>query len=136
VQAHYFLAVCLFFEAEAMREAGQDRKARPLYAEAAEEGGRAAKLKPDHALAMAFRGRALARIGETKSALESLRAARDSRPDLYETHFQLGDALASAGQWNEALPHLETAARLANGRDPKVEERLEEARRQVPKKAP
>jgi tetratricopeptide (TPR) repeat protein len=119
VQAHYFLGVVLYEQAEALRKQGGDAsRGRRLYEEAAASCREAGKLKPDHAFAHVYRGLALQRLDRHALALESLRRGVSCQPNYSDTHLRLGEVLAEQGQKAEALIHLRRAVRLAGEGDP------------------
>jgi tetratricopeptide (TPR) repeat protein len=119
VQAHFFLAVVLFVQAEAIagRDQGLSAPARAKYHEAASHFRRVLELKPDHALAHMNLGRTLLALGQRDEGLKELRAAVTSKPEEARPHFFLAEALADTGQIEEGRQHLELAMRLAGKED-------------------
>ncbi|HEX5272810.1 MAG TPA: tetratricopeptide repeat protein [Gemmataceae bacterium] len=121
-QAHYFLAVAVYNQAE-RQEAVQPGAAAGRFEEAADSARKAAALKPDHAFAHLYRGLALRHLGRRGEAVESLRAAVRCGPELSDPHLHLGEALAEEGRKDEARAELTRAAELAPD-DPRPREAL------------
>jgi tetratricopeptide (TPR) repeat protein len=103
-------------------------KAEPMLREAVQWADKTLALKKDHAFAHLFRGIALRRLDERAAAIESFRAAMATRPEFPDAHLYLGEMLAEAGHIDEALPHLENAARFAHPLDPRPREALKKWR--------
>jgi tetratricopeptide (TPR) repeat protein len=119
VQAHYFLSVTLYNQAERLGKESPARraKARALFRDAAASALKATKLKPDHGYAYIYRGLALKQLGRRAEALKCLRTALRCRPEYVDAHFYLGEVLAEEGQLDEARVHLTDAAQLAGNGD-------------------
>lgn len=126
VQAHYLLSRIHWQRAEQERREGKaEAETAPLYRASAEEAQEAARHRPGHALALVQVGLARLRLGERPAALEALRAAVAAGPELAEPHLRLGEALAEAGQVEEARRHLRYAAELARPDDKRAQAALE-----------
>jgi len=103
-------------------------KAEPMLREAVLWADKTLALKKDHAFAHLYRGIALRRLDERAAAMDSFRAAMATRPEFPDAHLYLGEMLAEAGHVNEALPHLENAARFAHPLDTRPGEALKKWR--------
>jgi tetratricopeptide (TPR) repeat protein len=126
VQAHYLMSRIQWQRAEQGRREGKsEAELAPLYRASAEEAQEAARHRPGHALALVQVGLARRRLGERAAALEALRAAVAAGPELAEPHLRLGEALAEAGQVEEARRHLRYAAELARPDDKRAPAALE-----------
>ena len=112
VQTHYYLALLLVKEGEALGDDGQAH-AQALFREAAELARQALAIKPDYGYAQMALGLALKHLGRISEAISALRQAVHSNPEFAELHLQLGEALADQGQEPEARPSLEQALWLA-----------------------
>lgn len=118
MQAHYFLAVALFEQAEKARQAANDPAAgQARYERAAAAARRATELKPDHALSHMILGQSLRYLGDKPGAATALRRATACRPELTNPHLFLGEVLASEGRDGEALGELLIAVRVASLRE-------------------
>jgi len=123
VQAHYSLAVSLYYQAQA---AGFSSAAgRSKLEEAEREARRAVELKPDHGFAHLYRGLALRQLGKNPEGLASLREAARCTPDSPDTHLRLGEALWDEQKSQEGIEELRTAARLSSPNDHRAEKILE-----------
>ena len=128
VQANYFLAVALFFEAEADRAGNPNSpSARAKFVECAEHARRCLARKPDHGLAYQFLGRALLRLGDAAGAVRQLRAATACRPEMAVSHIFLAEALIAANERNEARKVIDAAEQIAGENDPRVRQLKERA---------
>jgi tetratricopeptide (TPR) repeat protein len=110
-QAHFYLGVALFHQAEHEDPAiTSSRSAVPSLR-------RALQLKPDHAFAHNYLGRALQRHGRTTEAYRAYLDALRCSPGLLEPHLLLAD-LWSASDWPlPAFFHIEQAFRHAAAQD-------------------
>lgn len=114
VQAHYFLSLTLFDEAERVRhKQGDLRKAEELYQDAAESARRALAIKPDYGYAFVSLGLSLEQLGQRADAVTAFRQAVHCNPELADAHFFLGGMLADNGDQGEAQKQLEQAIALA-----------------------
>lgn len=114
VQAHYYLSLTLFSEAENLRQQESDSKeAQKLYREAVESARQALALKPDYGFALMTLGLSLKRLGQRGDALTALRQAVHCNPEFADAHFFLGDMLADMGTQGEAEEQLERAIAIA-----------------------
>jgi tetratricopeptide (TPR) repeat protein len=126
VKAHYLLAEALLREGEKRGgDPGGKEQARELFGQAVRASAEAVRLQEGHAHAHLTRARALQHLGRKEEALAALRAAVVAGPQFSETHLALGEALAEAGQIDEALKHLEDAVRVAGPGDSRPREALE-----------
>lgn len=122
VQAHYFLCVALFHQAE---RSGS----RPGFEAAADEARKTLAGKPDHAYAHLYLGLALRKLGRAKAALAELRQAVRFSPESTDPHLHLGEALLEAGQKKEGLAELEKAVEFAGDEDQRPREALKKWRK-------
>jgi tetratricopeptide (TPR) repeat protein len=135
VQAHVFLGVTLFMEAERLSQSSDGKeKAIALYREAVTEEEKALVLEQDLGRAHLLRGQALQRLGRIDDALQAMRRAVITEPNVPDTHLILGEALAEAGQLPEALEHLQDALRLAKPNDSRPREALKKWQAKEPGK--
>jgi tetratricopeptide (TPR) repeat protein len=111
--ARYFLGIALYMQADRAWQAGDREWAKPRFEEAVKQLRRAAELKPDQGLAHLYAGLALVRLGDLPAALAECRAGVMATPNLADTHLGVGEVLVAMGKPEEAVAHLETAARLA-----------------------
>jgi len=130
--ARYFLGIALYMPAEAAWLAGDRATAEPQLRAAVAELRTAAALKPDKGLAHLYAGLALKRLGDLPAAEAECRAAVRASPQFAEVHLRLGELLMTAGKGAEAVPHLETAARLAPPGDTQATTLLEKVRGKTP----
>jgi Flp pilus assembly protein TadD len=79
---------------------------------------RALELKPAYGSAHSNLGAALARQNRTAEAIEHFRAGAELMPDSADARNNLGVSLAVLGQWDAAVPELEQAVKLSDGREP------------------
>ncbi len=110
VQAHYFLCVALFHQAE---KSG----ARSGFEEAAEQARQTIALKPDHAYAHLYLGLSLNKLGKPEEGLSELEKAERISPESTDPHLHLGEALLAAGQKEKGLAQLEKAVQVASDGD-------------------
>jgi tetratricopeptide (TPR) repeat protein len=131
IQAHYFLALSLYYQGEQRWKQGPDQRAKAiaLFRAAAARAAKATELKPDHGYAHIYRGLALKKLGRQAEAIRCLRAALHCRPEYVDSHFYLGEMLAEAGQVDEAIAHLTNAAQLAGTEDRRPGEALARLRK-------
>jgi tetratricopeptide (TPR) repeat protein len=122
VQAHYFLCVTLYQQAE-------QTGSRAGFEAAAAEARRALAGKPDHPYSHLYLGLALRKLGQMNQGLDELRQAARFSPESVDPHLLLGQALLEAGKKEEGLAQLETAAELAGPGDRRPREALEKWRR-------
>jgi tetratricopeptide (TPR) repeat protein len=114
VQAHYYLGLVLLKEGEELsRQDGAAEQARAHFREAADLARQALAVTPDYGFAHMCLGLSLKALGRRDEALAALRKAVRCNPEVAELHYQLGEALADAGQAAEARRHLEHALELA-----------------------
>jgi tetratricopeptide (TPR) repeat protein len=114
VQAHYYLSLVLFAEAEKLTRKGDEGEAaRSLYREAVESARRLLAIKPDYGFAYMPLGVSLKRLGQRGEALAALRQAVRCNPEYAELHFHLGEILAEEGQASESREQLERAVQMA-----------------------
>jgi tetratricopeptide (TPR) repeat protein len=114
VQAHYYLSLTLYNEAEKIRRQENDAsEAEKLYQDAAESARRALHLKPDYGYAFVTLGLNLKGLGQRADALAAFRQAVHCNPELSDAHFHLGEMLADKGDRDEARKQLEQALALA-----------------------
>ena len=123
-QAHYFLAIMLFYEAETLRP-DQQEKARGLLREAADSARSAVALRPDYGLAWLYLGRARLGLGETSGAVEALQQAVACRPEFVDPHLYLAEALAGGGRIEEAVCNARNAEKLARPGDTRPHQLLD-----------
>jgi tetratricopeptide (TPR) repeat protein len=123
--ARYFLGVSIYFPAERAWLAGDRQWAQPRFEEAVKELRKAAALKPDKGMAHLYAGLALKYLGNLQEALDECRAGVRATPNLADTHLGVGEVLVAMGKSAEAVPHLETAARLALPNDTRAKALLE-----------
>jgi tetratricopeptide (TPR) repeat protein len=116
-QAHYFLCVALFHQAE---QSG----ARAGFEEAAGEARLALARKPDHAFAHLYLGLALRKLEKLQEAMPELEQAVRFSPEAADPHLHLGQALLEAGRKEEGFAHLEKAVELAADTDLRPREAL------------
>jgi tetratricopeptide (TPR) repeat protein len=117
VQAHYFLCVALFHQAER-------NGSRTGFEAAATEARQTLALKPDHAYAHLYLGLALQKMNQREAALGELRQAVRFSPESIDPHLHLGEALLKAGKKEDGLAQLEKAADLADDKDQRPREAL------------
>jgi tetratricopeptide (TPR) repeat protein len=122
-QAHYFLSVALFHQAEGLGKPASPH-ALELVQEAADQARIATDLKPDHAFAHLYLGLCLKELGKKDAAIASLRKAVLYSPDTTDPHLHLGEALAENGNKKEGLAELKRAAELAGEEDSRPREAL------------
>ncbi len=128
-QAQYSLALVLFTRAEhESQTAPGGAAARALFGEAAEHARRAAEIRPGHAKSYLFWGMALKHLGEPQAALAPLKLGIACTPSDLELQLGMGQALVEAGRGKEAVPYLETAARLAPANDTRAAQALAKLR--------
>lgn len=128
-RAQYYLSLTLFAQGEAFKQqAGKADASREMFRESARWARQAAELNDGYAEAHFQFGLALTCLGEREGAIDAFRRAVRSHPELSEPHYWLGKALAEDGQTREALPHLESAARLAPDGDLRAAQALKELR--------
>jgi tetratricopeptide (TPR) repeat protein len=120
-QAHYFLCVSLFHQAE-------QSDSRAGFEEAEKEARAALTRKPDHAYAHLYRGLALGKLGQPQDALVELEQAVRISPESIDPELHLGQALLAAGQKEKGIAHLEKAVDLAGDDDPRPREALKKWR--------
>jgi tetratricopeptide (TPR) repeat protein len=114
VQAHYYLSLTLFEQAEKLRQQESDAKeAEKLYQDAAEYARRALAIKKDYGYAHVTLGLSLRRLGRHADAMAAFREAVHCNPELAEAHYFLGEMLADKGDPDEARKQLEQALALA-----------------------
>jgi tetratricopeptide (TPR) repeat protein len=130
VALNYGLGSALFYEGDLLSKHEDSKEtARAKFRAAADFLQRALDLKADHFMALEKRGICLNLLDRREEGMESLRTAVRCRPDLGETHFNLGEALADERKWDDALAELQTALELANGDlKKKVQQSLDRAR--------
>jgi tetratricopeptide (TPR) repeat protein len=122
IQANYFLAVTLFFQAERNWSAGsKGDSTRAQFAECAKYARASLSQKPDHALAYQFLGRALLYLDEKKEAAKQLRMAVACRPESVDSQLYLAEALLKLGEKSDADAVLKTAESLAGMGDPRIQ---------------
>jgi tetratricopeptide (TPR) repeat protein len=122
--AHYFLGIALYMQA-ADAWVGDRARAKPQFEEAVRELRRAAALKPDNGLAHLYAGLALKYLGDLPGALAECRSAVEVAPNLADTHLGVGEVLVAMDKPAEAVPHIETAARLSAPNDMRAKVLLE-----------
>src|SRR5581483_9811598 len=127
VQAHYFLCVALFHQAERSGDRGG-------FEEAAEQARRVLAGKPDHALAHLYLGLALDRLGKREEGLREMEQAVRFSPESTDPHLHLGEALVKAGKRDEGFAHLDRAVELAGDADPRPRQVRERLRKEQPEK--
>ncbi len=114
VQAHYYLSLVLYSQAEDVRKRGGDRdRADSLYRQAMEAARQTLAVKPDYGFAYMPLGLSLKRLGQRPAALDALRKAVHRNPEYAELHFYLGEMLAEDGLRSEAREQLEQAVQMA-----------------------
>lgn len=123
-QAHYFLGIFLFEEADSLGP-GEQEKARVLLRESTDSIGKALALKPDHGVAWLYLGRARLGLGETRAAIEALQQSVACRPEFAETHLCLAEALAKDGRTDEAIHSARNAKKLARPDDTRAQQLLD-----------
>lgn len=114
----FALALSQFNQAEARRRAGDAAGASAKYQECERSAVAVIENKADHAPAHVILGRARLRLGRSHEAITSFRRAIACQPELATAHHSLGEALAGAGQRDEARLALEQAVALAAPHDP------------------
>jgi tetratricopeptide (TPR) repeat protein len=122
VQAHYFLCVALFHQAE---KSG----ARSGFEEAADQARQTIALKPDHAYAHLYLGLALNKLGKPQEGLSELEKAERISPESTDPHLHLGEALLAAGQKEKGLAQLKKAEEVASEGDQRPRLALEKWRK-------
>jgi tetratricopeptide (TPR) repeat protein len=134
MQAHHVLATLLFIKAETLAaQPGGKEKCAELFRQVVAAEDKALALKGDYPFAHLTRGRALTYLGQPEEALHALRKAVLYGPELADTHYYLGQALAEAGKLIEALAQLEDASRLAASDDPRPRRALTKWRAKIKK---
>jgi tetratricopeptide (TPR) repeat protein len=114
LQAHHHLGTVLLLAGEQqLQRSGSRERAMALFQQAVDAQDQALAIQRDHGMAQLMRGRALGYLGRSAEAIRALREAALSRPEFADTHLYLGEALAEAGQLDEAIAHLQDAVRLA-----------------------
>jgi tetratricopeptide (TPR) repeat protein len=126
VQAHYFLCVSLFHQAEASG-------ARSGFEAAAEEARQTLALKPDHAYAHLFLGLSLRKLGQSEEALKEFQQAVRISPESTDPHLHLGEALLESGAKEQGLAQLEKAVEIADDQDPRPREALKKWQKSLAK---
>lgn len=129
VQAHYFLGVSLYFQAERLRQEGKLAEATAKYRQAAEATWKATQLKPDHAYAHLYHGLSLNQLDQRAQAIVELETALRCRPEFVDFHLHLGELLADAGRQDDARKHLENALKLAPPQDSRPRQALDKLNR-------
>jgi tetratricopeptide (TPR) repeat protein len=114
VEAHFLLA-----GAQMVKE---------QYSAAAESYRRTLELKPTYGVAHYNLGECRLKQGDRAGARQAFRDALRCRPDLVVAHLGLGTLLLDDGQLDEAIIHLEEAARL-NPQSERARGLLEQARK-------
>lgn len=115
VQAHYYLSLVLYNEAERMKRSGDhSEKAGLFYREAAAAARQALAVKPDYGFAYMPLGLSLKRLGQRSAALEALRNAVHCNPEYAELHLYLGEMLVEEGQASAARQQLNEALQMAS----------------------
>jgi tetratricopeptide (TPR) repeat protein len=109
---HYRLAQALVTRALKERSRAPEPARKEWLREAVAEARRATELKRDHALAFLIWGQALLELGEPAAAVDPLRRGVACRPEVFDLHRTLGEALLQAGQAQEAEKSLENARKL------------------------
>jgi len=123
--ARYFLGIAVYMQAERLWQAGDQTRAKPRFEEAVKELRKAAELKPDKGLAHLYAGLALKYLGNLPEAADQCRAAVRASPQFADAHLGLAEVLIAMDKPTEAVPHLETAARLASPNDTRAKALLE-----------
>ena len=139
VQAHYAMAVVLYYQTEELRQRNSESpQLPPRYEQARRHVSDVLELKPDHALAHLYAGLLARRLGDIKDELNHMREACGLRPESPEVQLELGLTLQAAGETAAAREHLERAARLAPSHDRRAAEALERltAPHEVPEPRP
>ena len=114
VQAHYYLSLVLYNEAEMMKTRGDSpEQANLLYRETAAAARQTLAVKPDYGFAYMPLGLSLKRLGQRAAALETLRKAVHCNPEYAELHLYLGEMLTEEGQASAARQQLEEAVQMA-----------------------
>jgi tetratricopeptide (TPR) repeat protein len=88
------------------QERGEHRRALRFFA-------RALQIEPRYEKAYVNAGVSYAALGEWEKAIEVFGVAVDLQPWKASLHWKLAESLIAAARTEEALPHLEAAARLA-----------------------
>ena len=114
VQAHYFLSLTLYSEAEKLRHQQSDSKeAESLYQDAVVSARLALAIKPDYGYALVTLGLSLKRLGQRADAFTAFRQAVHCNSEFAEAHFYLSEMLVEKGDRGEARKQLEQALALA-----------------------
>jgi tetratricopeptide (TPR) repeat protein len=122
-----------FFE-RAIELRPSDAEARSAYGGMLVEMGRleeaavhlkmALGINPESSDALNNLGGALAKAGKFDEAVGHFQKALELEPNSVEVHYNLGRALAARGDLAGGIKHLEQAARVTDGREPMILEKL------------
>lgn len=86
-----------------------------------QDSGKAAreaqKLAPKNVEPLLLAATAAYRQGKNGEAIQTLKRALELQPDSYEVNYRLGVSLADSGTYDQALVHLEKAARIDDKAD-------------------
>jgi tetratricopeptide (TPR) repeat protein len=118
VQAHFFLGVALFHQAEKRWRQPGDRSGALKQMQAATDSlRRTVARQPDHAFAHNYLGQALKYQDQPEAALTSFRQAVHCRPDFADPYLHLADLFADRGEQAAALVQLQHACRFTAAND-------------------
>jgi tetratricopeptide (TPR) repeat protein len=123
--ASVHLAEVYWARGEHALQQGDTAGARKYYASAVDQASAALRANPHDGSAHLLAGVALSALGRRDEAIKALRDAALSSPDRVEPLFRLGEALAEAGQIDEARRKLEEAVRIGGPDDPRPKKALE-----------
>lgn len=129
VTAHSFLGLARLGLADRAEAGGRKAEADRLVAAAAAALSESVRLKADFAPGHIYLSRALTRLGKHADAEQAARKAIVARPEEWEAHLALGEALAAAGRKAEAAAAFEQAAKLAHPDEPRPKRALAELKR-------
>jgi tetratricopeptide (TPR) repeat protein len=113
VQPHYYLALLLEMEGEALAKRGDAARAEACFREAAGAARAALALKPDYGVAHMALGLARKRLGDRAGAKAAFAEAVRCNPEHGELHYYLAESLFAEGKAGDARPRYEQALRLA-----------------------
>jgi tetratricopeptide (TPR) repeat protein len=120
----YSLGAVLCSQGQLLESEGAGDRAKEKYKDALKYLDGALAIKPDHGMAHLYRGLALKGLGRAGEARDALRQAVRCRPELFDTHLALGEALADDKHRDEAVVELRRAVELAPN-DPRAAAALE-----------
>lgn len=123
---HDFLGVSLSMQGEEKWKAGDRDGAVPLFKAALIEFRKSSALNPE-GLGHLHAGIALKYLDQLAEAADEYRLALQTGPQNAITHLSLGEVLIEMGKPDEAVPHLQTAARLAPADDNRARVLLDKA---------